>query len=61
MNCLRSRGRRDRGFESYPGHGCLVFVLCVRFSVFVYMYRPCDELITRPRGPTESFMEVAMA
>jgi hypothetical protein len=36
MNSLRSRGRRDRGFESHSGHGCLVFVLCVRFSVFVY-------------------------
>jgi hypothetical protein len=30
-----------------------VWCLCVyvRFSVFVY--RPCDELITRPRSPTE--------
>jgi hypothetical protein len=26
-------GRRDRGFESRFGHGCLVFVLCVHFSV----------------------------
>jgi hypothetical protein len=25
----------------------------VRFSVFVYRYRPCDELITRPRSPTD--------
>jgi hypothetical protein len=27
--------------------------VCVRFSVFVYRLRPCDELITRPRSPTE--------
>jgi hypothetical protein len=54
MNCLRSRGRRDRGFESLSGHGCLVFVLRVRFSVFfVHVERSCDELITRPRSPTD--------
>jgi hypothetical protein len=35
MNCLRSRGLRDRWFESHSGHKCLVFALCVRFSVFV--------------------------
>jgi hypothetical protein len=33
MNCLRSLGRWDRGFESHPGHGCFVCV-CV-YSVFV--------------------------
>jgi hypothetical protein len=32
INCLRC----DRGFESRLGHGCLLFVLCVRFSVFLY-------------------------
>jgi hypothetical protein len=48
---------------------CVYVCVCVRFSVFVYRYRPCDELITRPRSPTnclrprkpsetESFMEV---
>jgi hypothetical protein len=26
-----------------------VFVFCVDISVFIYRYRPCDELITRPR------------
>jgi hypothetical protein len=31
MNCLRSRRRRDRGFETHSGHRCLVFVLRVRF------------------------------
>jgi hypothetical protein len=72
MNRLHSRGRQDRGFESHSGHGCLVFVVCLRFSVFVYRYRPCDELITRPRSPnqfprssnrseTECFMEAAKA
>jgi hypothetical protein len=42
-----------------------MFSVCVCFSVFVYRKRPCDELITRPRRPTEclrtskpeSFME----
>jgi hypothetical protein len=38
---------------SNSGHECLVFVLCVRFSVFVYRQRPCVELITRPRGSTD--------
>jgi hypothetical protein len=29
--------------------------LCVyvRFCVFVYRWRPCDEVITRSRSPTE--------
>jgi hypothetical protein len=31
MNCLRSLGSWDRGFESHIRHGCLV---CV-YSVFV--------------------------
>jgi hypothetical protein len=30
-----------------------VFVLCVRFSVFVYRKRPCGKLITSPRSPTD--------
>jgi hypothetical protein len=51
IHSLRSLGSRDRGLESHSGHGCLVF-MCVRFSVFVYRYRPCDEMITRPRSPT---------
>jgi hypothetical protein len=28
MNCLRSRGRRDRGFEYHPRNGCLVCRVC---------------------------------
>jgi hypothetical protein len=52
MYWLRSLGSRDLGFESHSGHGCLMFVY-VRFSVFVYRQRPCDELITRPRSPTD--------
>jgi hypothetical protein len=35
MNCLRSFGSRDHGFESHSGHGCS---MCVRFSVFVLSY-----------------------
>jgi hypothetical protein len=40
---------------SNPTQGMDVWCLCVcvRFSVFLYRWRPCDELITRPRGPTE--------
>jgi hypothetical protein len=53
MNCLRSHRHRDCGFESHSGHGCLVFVVCVCFSVFVYRYKPCDKLITLPRSPTD--------
>jgi hypothetical protein len=32
-----------------------VWCLCVyvRFFLFVYRYRPCYELIIRPRSPTE--------
>jgi hypothetical protein len=45
--------RSDAGIVgSNPTQGMDVCV-CVRFSVFVYRYRPCDELITRPRSPTE--------
>jgi hypothetical protein len=34
MHCLRSLGSRDLGFESHPGHGCLVFVyVCAFFCV----------------------------
>jgi hypothetical protein len=43
------------GFESHSGYECLVFV-CARACAlffFVYRYRPCDELITRPRSPTD--------
>jgi hypothetical protein len=52
MHWLRALGSRDHEFESHTGYECLVFV-CVCFSVFVYRWRPCDELITRPRSPTE--------
>jgi hypothetical protein len=46
---------------SNPTQGIDVWCLCVcgcvcvraRFSVFVYRQRPCDELITGPRSPTE--------
>jgi hypothetical protein len=31
MHCLRSLKSRDRGFESHPGHGCLVFVYVYEF------------------------------
>jgi hypothetical protein len=30
-----------------------MFSLCVCVFLFVYRQRPCDELITRPRSPTE--------
>jgi hypothetical protein len=53
MYCLRSLGSRDRGFESQTRHECLVCVcvfLCLCCPVF--RQRHCDELITRPRGPT---------
>jgi hypothetical protein len=34
MNCLRSLGRWDRGFESHSRHGCMcVFILCLCCSV----------------------------
>jgi hypothetical protein len=36
MNCHPWLGRCDSGFESRLGLGCLVFVLYVRSSVFVY-------------------------
>jgi hypothetical protein len=50
MYCLRSLGSRDRGFESHSRHGCLVFVyVCAFFCVCVQV----DELITRPRSPTD--------
>jgi hypothetical protein len=52
MTRLRPLGRCDHGFESSLGHATLMFVLCVRFSVFVYKQRPCDELIAHPRSPT---------
>jgi hypothetical protein len=32
-SCLRSRGRRDRGFESHAGHVCLLFVLSTLFGL----------------------------
>jgi hypothetical protein len=53
MYCLRSLGSWDHGFESHSRHGCLMCVcvfLCLCCTVF--RYRPCDELITRPRSPT---------
>jgi hypothetical protein len=51
---LGSLGCRGHMFESYSRHGCLC--VCVRlFHVYVVLcrYRSCDELITRPRSPTE--------
>jgi hypothetical protein len=53
MNCLRSSGGRDRGFESHLGHGC--FVCGPLFSVcgFCIKYRPCDRPITFPNSPTD--------
>jgi hypothetical protein len=55
IHWLRSLGNRDRGIESYSGHGCLVLVcVCVRFfCICVQVDRPCDELITRPRNPID--------
>jgi hypothetical protein len=54
VHCLRLLGSRDRGFESQSGHGCQVFVyVCAFFCVCVQVERPCDELITRPRSPTD--------
>jgi hypothetical protein len=53
MNCLRSLGRWDRGFESHLRYECLVCV-CI-YSVFMLScvkWRPCDELNTPPRTPT---------
>jgi hypothetical protein len=40
---------------SNPTEGIYVWCLCmcVRFPVFVYKKRLCDELITRPRSPTD--------
>jgi hypothetical protein len=40
----------DRGFEIRLGRGylSLVFLCCV----VLCMYRPCEELITRPGSPT---------
>jgi hypothetical protein len=32
---------------------CVCVCVCVRCSVFVYRYRPSDELITRPKSPTD--------
>jgi hypothetical protein len=42
------------GFESHSGHGslmCVCVFLCLCCPVF--RQRPCDELITRPRSPTD--------
>jgi hypothetical protein len=40
---------------SNPTQGMDIWCLCVcvRFSVFLYKQRPCDELITSPRSPTD--------
>jgi hypothetical protein len=56
MNCLRSLGRCDCGFETVFGHGCLVCVCVCIFlclSCPVFRQRPCDVPITRPRCPTD--------
>jgi hypothetical protein len=45
---LRSLDLCDHGFESHSRHGC--------FSAFIVRlcrYRPCEELISRPRSPTD--------
>jgi hypothetical protein len=52
--CLGLLVCRDRRFESYSRHGCLC--VCVRlFYVCVVLCRSrsWDELITRPRSPTD--------
>jgi hypothetical protein len=49
MNCLRSLGRCDWGFESRSRHGCLVCMRLFCVCVFLCLRRPCDWLITRPR------------
>jgi hypothetical protein len=42
INCLRSLGRCDRGFESHLGHGCLVCVcVCVCENVYSVFVLPC--------------------
>jgi hypothetical protein len=48
MNCLRSLEHCHHGFDSHSRHGCLcMFILCLCCSVL------CDELILRPRSPTD--------
>jgi hypothetical protein len=50
MNCLRSLGHSDVGFESHSRHRCLcAFILCLYCSVC--RYPPCDGHIPRPRSP----------
>jgi hypothetical protein len=53
MNCLRSLGNRDRGFESHSGHGCLVCV-CAFFCVYVHV----EALRRADHPPKESLGEV---
>jgi hypothetical protein len=51
MHCRRSLGSRDRGFESYSGHGCLVFVcVCAFFCVCVQV-----EALRRADHPPKEF------
>jgi hypothetical protein len=51
LNLLRPVEHWGHGFESPSRHGCLcVFILCLCCSVC--RHRPCDELIPRPRSPT---------
>lgn len=45
----RPLGYWDRGFQSRSKHGCLLASSCV----LLCGYNPCNELITRPGGPTE--------
>jgi hypothetical protein len=47
MNCRRSLGNRDRGFESHSGHGCLICV-CAFFCICVQV-----EALRRADHPTE--------
>jgi hypothetical protein len=47
MHCLRSLGSRDRGFQSYSGHGCIVFVcMCAFFCVCATSWSPAQGVLT---------------
>jgi hypothetical protein len=46
MNCLRSLGRCDRGFESHSRHGCLcvhLFCVCVQVAALRGTYHSSKE------------------
>jgi hypothetical protein len=49
--------RCGRGFASRLGHGCLYVFFCV-CAVLCLGKSPCDELITRPRSPTDCEYEI---